>query len=627
MKNSKATRITGIFDLFEKWVYPYGLDYSYPWSQTPTAINVLWHYATSFKRVFIVLGAVCGCSAVAEVYLMSLVGGLVDRLQFGGVLSYQTLNLALIILMVALGRFVFGALEDLIIHHTISTSVTHAIRWDSLLNLLRRDISHFQSAASGKIAMQTVMVSLAIRNILVEAIRSIWFLSIFIIVTFAMYFTINQWLVVVVAIWFLTSCAIFYTFVPKIRRGAIEAAEVKSELTGRMADIFSNITMIRIYSNAEREQELALEIFSQSVSVARRQMRSLSLMTITLLGTNLLMISTCILISLYFWQHNKMMVGEIATVTVLSTRLYSLSTTLLLKINALSENWGTLQNSLQNFESVKGDSTARVAAMKFPQARGQIELRNIRLSILNGPQVLRGVSLAIPPGARVGIVGPSGAGKTTLLQVLMGLYNNFEGQVLIDGYDVSMFDPSSVRQQFSVVSQDYSVLNRSLRENLQLGVGNVPDSELLDALKSVHALSLVEKLRDPQGNEGLDASLGERGTRLSGGERQRIAIARALLKNAPIVILDEPTSALDSITEANIEREIHSLLRGKTIITVSHRLSTLVGYDSIGVLDHGQLVQLGSHHDLLGREGVYRSMWKRQMGLGPVAGFLDTESS
>jgi ATP-binding cassette subfamily B multidrug efflux pump len=425
--------------------------------------------------------------------------------------------------------------------------------------------------------------------------------------------TIDLRLMIPLLAWLGVYVGILAILLPRLRRIAEDQAGARALMTGRIADSYTNIATVKLFSHARREAAYAREGMEEFLTTVHPQMRLVTWMETSVAVNNVVMLLAVGLTALYLWFHGLISPGAIAAGIALCLRLNSTSEWIMWEVSDLFENIGTVQDGTRSLSrpiEVKdaADATELVAR------EGRIAFRDVHFAYHRGHPVFEGLDLEISPGEKLGVIGRSGAGKSTLVNLLLRFYDLDAGCIAIDGRDISAVTQSSLRANIGMVTQDTSLLHRTVRENILYGRQDATEEELMQAVHRARAWDFIRELEDPAGHRGLDAWVGERGVRLSGGQRQRIAIARVMLKDAPILILDEATSALDSEVELAIQESLYELMEGKTVIAIAHRLSTIAALDRLVVLERGRVVESGSHRELLLRGGIYKRLWDYQSG-------------
>ena len=422
-------------------------------------------------------------------------------------------------------------------------------------------------------------------------------------------------------IWLCLYIATQCYFIPKLKRISTLQADARSLMTGRVVDSYTNIATVKLFAHTERETDYAKTAMDEFLQTVYIQMRLSSGIEICLSVLNYLLIFSLAALSINLWIKEAISIGAIAIAISLALRLHGMSHWIMWELSALFENIGTAIDG-KNTLSKKLTITDVADAPALKVKHGEISFDSVEFNYGGDEQVISALQLTIKPGEKVGIVGRSGAGKSTLVNLLMRFHDVEGGRICIDGQNISQVTQNSLRQQIGMVTQDTSLLHRTVRENIIYGRPDASEQQMIEASEKAEAHEFISKLSDPHGNQGYNAQVGERGVKLSGGQRQRIAIARVLLKNAPILILDEATSALDSEVEAAIQKSFTQLMDNKTVIAIAHRLSTIAAMDRLIVMDNGRIIEQGSHNNLLQLDGLYASLWKRQ-----TSGFLGIEET
>jgi ATP-binding cassette subfamily B multidrug efflux pump len=580
------------------------------------------HYTKGMELSLVLMSVSAALLAILEVSLFSYMGQLVDWL---GTYTPQTLfeeqkaeliKMA-IVLLVILPIVVF--FHSAILHQALLGNYPMSIRWSAHRYLLRQSVSFYQNEFAGRIATKVMQTSLAVR----EAVMKLLDVLMYIVVYFgAMVFLVAEadWrLMLPLLVWVIIYAAIQMYFVPKLKKIASSQADARSEMTGRIVDSYTNISTIKLFSYTQREEQYAKQSMDVFLQPVYKQMRLVTSLNFAINSLNYLLVFSVAALSLYLWSLSAISAGAIAVAVSLSLRLNGMAQWIMWEISSLFENIGTATDGMKTLSTpIKVDDKPDAKTLNV--SKGDIAFSNVHFNYgkaaneTNRGPVMNGLNLHIKPGEKIGLVGRSGAGKSTLVNLLLRFYDTDSGTIKIDGQNITDVSQESLRRYIAMVTQDTSLLHRSVKDNILYGRPDASEAEMLSAAKQAKALEFISDLEDNKGNKGFDAQVGERGVTLSGGQRQRIAIARVLLKNAPILILDEATSALDSEVEAAIQASLDDLMTGKTVIAIAHRLSTIAQMDRLIVLDEGRVVEQGSHEALIAQNGIYAGLWAHQTG-------------
>ena len=589
-----------------------------------TTAAFFWHFLAPIRGLLLVTLAISGIAAASELALYAFLGVLVDWITSSTPESFIETHGWGLLAMAAVAVIV-RPLSSLasrgLINLGLAPGLTNRVRWLNHRYVLRQSLTYFQNDFAGRIAQKVMQTGHAVREAVINVIDGVWFLLIYLFGTLALFAGMDWRLLLPVVLWVLSYAAVIYFMVPPVRRKSAAVSEANSALTGRVVDGYTNIQSVKLFAHSQREDAFVASTIERHTKALRTLMRAIFLMTVTLTVLNTVLIVVVTGQAILLWMDNAISVGAIAVAIGLIIRLTQMSGWILRTVTHLFENIGTVQNGIETI-SQPYSVVDRPKAPALQVERGEVRFEEIGFHYGQEGGVIEKLSLTVRPGEKVGIVGRSGAGKSTLVNLLLRFYDLESGRILIDGQDIAGVKQQSLRAQIAMVTQDTALLHRSIRDNILYGRPDAGEEDMRRAAELAEAASFIPDLRDLRGRQGYDAHVGERGVKLSGGQRQRIAIARVILKDAPILVLDEATSALDSEVEAAIQGQLKHLMTGKTVIAIAHRLSTIAAMDRLVVMDKGHIVEEGSHHELLALGGLYAQLWERQSG-----GFIGVEEA
>ena len=587
--------------------------------------GMLAFYAYYLRQVWPLMIAVLVVGFVAaliEVALFSFLGQLIDMTQNtpSGEFFEEQQNTLVWMLLVALviRPLVFG-LHNLLTHQTINPGLTNLIRWQNHRYVLKQSLSFFQNDFAGRIAQRIMQTGPSLRDSAMQVVDALWHVLVYAVSALYLFAAADLRLITPLLLWIVGYCAALWYFVPRIKERSAAASAARSKVMGRVVDGYSNVTTLKLFAHTQVEEHYAREAMQELLGKVRLQSRIITTLDFLITCLNGMLIVGTGALALWLWDQQLISTGAIALALGLVIRINGMAEWIMWVVNGIFENVGTVQDGMKTIVQPR-QVLDQAQAKPLQVSQGAVQFDNIHFHYGKRNGVIAGLSLTVAPGEKIGLIGPSGAGKSTLANLLLRLYDLESGRILIDGQNIAEVAQESLRAQIGMVTQDTSLLHRSIRDNLLYGKPEASEAQLLDAVRKARADSFIPLLDDGMGGHGFDAQIGERGVKLSGGQRQRIAIARVLLKDAPILVLDEATSALDSEIEAAIQESLDTLMQGKTVIAIAHRLSTIARMDRLVVIDQGRIIETGSHSELIAAGGLYARLWQHQTG-----GFVGVE--
>jgi ATP-binding cassette, subfamily B, multidrug efflux pump len=607
-----------MFALFERLLTPTAA----PENPEPPAklIPFLWHFARQAKWLFAALFVVELTSALSDSAVPWFMGRIVTMVTKTPPARFFVEDwawLAAVAMFIVIVRPAITLMRYLISNQAIAAPFTGLIRWQSHWHVVRQSWAFFQNDFAGRISNRVMQTGPSVRSTLTATITTVWYITVYGASAIALTAAADRYLALPIILWFCGYAALLVYFVPRMRERSKVSSIARSTLMGRIVDSYTNILTVKLFARAREEDEYVRDAVDSHVELFKAAQRLLTAFASLLDVLNGLLIAGAGALALVLWRYGAIEIGAIAMVLPLTLQLTNMSRQIALRITEIFEDVGVVQEGMITIAQplqLPDPGDARPLTVHA----GRIDFKNVSFGYGREAGVLENFNLTIHSGEKIGLVGRSGAGKSTVVNLLLRFFHLEGGAILIDGADISSLTQESLRGQISVVTQDTSLLHRSIRENIRYGRPEASDEEIVRAAKLAHAHDFILDLEDWNGRRGYEAHVGERGVKLSGGQRQRVAIARVILKDAPILVFDEATSALDSEVEAAIQSSLGTLMQGKTVIAIAHRLSTIAQMDRLVVLEHGRIVEQGSHRELIAQGGHYATLWRRQAG-----GFLD----
>ena len=609
-----------IFRLFEKSLATTSLKEAT--EPPPGLVAFYWHYARQAKGLFIGLFAAGFAVALLDVTIPVFIGRVVNLITSAKpeeLLAQSWPLLAGMAAVLLVARPAASIVQHLLMNQAIAANVSNRIRWQNHWHVVRQSWAFFQNDFAGRIATRVMQTGPAVRESLVALITGVWYILVYGTAALFLLASADRWLAVPVLAWFAAYIVMLRFFVPRMRDRSKTVSEARSMLTGRIVDTYTNIVTVKLFARAKDEDAYVREAVDQHTGRFHEALRLNTWFTVTLILLNAWLVAGTGAFAIVLWRLGHIEVGAVAMALPMVTQIVNVSYWVAWQVTSIFENVGVVQEGMMTIARPHTLVDSEDAA-PLNVTRGEVRFDDVCFGYGRQSGLIDGLSLKVEPGEKIGLVGRSGAGKSTLVNLLLRFFDLEGGRILIDGQDIANVTQESLRAQISVVTQDTSLLHRSIRDNIRYAKPGATDADIVTAAKLAHAHEFILGLEDQLGRRGYDAHVGERGVKLSGGQRQRVAIARVILKDAPILVLDEATSALDSEVEAAIQSSLSTLMRGKTVIAIAHRLSTIAQMDRLIVLDDGRIVEQGTHGSLLRAGGHYAALWRRQSG-----GFLDAD--
>ncbi len=588
-----------------------------------TLVGFCLHYTRGAWPYIAGAGLLVTAIALAEVWMFGFLGSIVDWLSVQNretFLQTEGWRLAGMAFVVVVLLPAMALVQSLFHQQSLMGNYPMRIRWDVHRYLLKQSMSFYQDEFAGRIATKLMQTALAVRECVIKLIDVLNYVIVYFLGMLYIVGSSDWRLAAPLVVWLAAYGLLLRYYIPRLGKVAEEQADARSMMTGRIVDSYTNIQTVKLFSHARREASYARSGMAEFLETVHRSMRLVTSLYGLLYLMNSLLLFSVAAMSIWLWLGDAVSIGAVAVVIGLVLRLWGMSQWIMWEMSALFENIGTVQDGIGSI-SMPRVVEDRPGARELLVDKGRIEYRDVGFHYGKGKGIIENLSLTIEPGEKVGIVGRSGAGKSTLVNLLLRFYDLEKGALLIDGQDVGAVTQDSLRAQIGMVTQDTSLLHRSVRDNILYGRPDAGEDQMIEAARRAEAIDFIDGLTDPKGRKAFDAHVGERGVKLSGGQRQRIAIARVMLKDAPILILDEATSALDSEVESAIQENLYKLMQGKTVIAIAHRLSTIAAMDRLVVMDGGRIVEEGTHDELVDRGGLYAQLWERQSG-----GFLPNDA-
>ncbi|MGE0497420.1 MAG: ABC transporter ATP-binding protein [Ramlibacter sp.] len=617
-----------MFRLFEKLLHPY--PEAEPTLPPKGFLAFVWACTAGLRGYIATLALLGAAIAAYEAMLFAMLGHVVDWLghvQSGQLWAEQgnTLRLLAGVLVASTGVI---ALQTIVKHQTLAINFPLRLRWNFHRLMLGQSMAFYSDEFAGRITTKVMQTALSVREMIFTTTDVMVGIGVYFITIAVLAAGFDARLLWPLMAWLVLYAASVVYFVPRLGRIGKAQADARSMMTGRITDAYTNISTVKLFSHTQREAHFARAAMQEFMATGYSQMRLVSAFEIVNHALVVGLIIAVTATALWLWSLGQIGVGAVAAVTAMALRISGMSHWIMWEMTSLFENIGTVQDGISTLTRPRVVVDAPGAtALQVP--RGEVRFEQARFSYGKNRPVIDGLSLTVRPGEKIGLIGRSGAGKSTLVNLLLRFHDLEGGRILIDGQDIAHVTQDSLRSHIGMVTQDTSLLHRSMRDNILYGRPDAGDDAMVAAAQRAEAHDFIGGLTDLQGRSGYDAHVGERGVKLSGGQRQRIAIARVMLKDAPILLLDEATSALDSEVEAAIQTSLNTLMQGKTVIAIAHRLSTIAAMDRLIVLDAGRIVEEGDHRSLLAQGGLYARLWAHQSGgfLGELDGAEEAAES
>lgn len=602
-----------MYRLFEKLVPPYPEEI--PRDLPKNFFAFVWACTVGLRGYLLLLALLSAAISTWDAWLFAVLGRVVDWLTHSDPAGLWQQERGTMITFAAIlsGSILLVALHTFVKHQALAINFPLRLRWNFHRMMLGQSLAFYSDEFAGRITTKVMQTGLAVREMLFTTTEVIIGIGVYFITIVALAASFDRRLVIPFAIWLACYALSCIYFVPRLGRIGKAQADARAMMTGRITDAYTNISTVKLFSHTQREAGFARQAMTDFMTTGYRQMRLVSGFEIVNHTLVVGLITGAAGYGVWLWTQGQVGAGAVAAVTAMTLRVSGMSHWIMWEMASLFENIGTIQDGIATLTRPRQVLDAP-DAKPLQVTRGEVRFEDVRFGYGKDQPVIADFDLVVRPGEKVGLIGRSGAGKSTLVNLLLRFYDLEGGRILVDGQDIAHVTQDSLRANVGMVTQDTSLLHRSVRDNIVYGRPAATDEEMVQAARRAQAGDFIARLADPQGRTGYDAHVGERGVKLSGGQRQRIAIARVMLKDAPILLLDEATSALDSEVEAAIQASLEELMQGKTVIAIAHRLSTIAALDRLIVMDQGRIVEQGTHRELLAQGGLYASLWAHQSG-------------
>jgi ATP-binding cassette subfamily B multidrug efflux pump len=610
-----------MFSWFERLVHPYPDEP--PRTPPKHFLAFVWECTRGMRGYILAMTLLTAVIGAFEALLFAMMGRIVDSLAAISMTQWwaQARGTLLVLGLALLASIAVVGLQTIYRHQTLAGNFSMRLRWNFHRLMLDQSLGFYQDEFAGRIATKVMQSALAVRDFWMIVGEILVYVVIYFVTMSIVLGGFDPWLLLPFGLWFALYFLAMRYFVPRLGETGKQQADARSLMTGRITDAYTNIATVKLFSHSAREADYARSAMREFLGTVHRQMRLVSAFEICNQTLSVILIASTVGVALWAWSNGEVGVGAVAATTAMAMRLNGIAHWIMWELASLFEHVGTVQDGIATLSRARA-VVDKPDAVPLKVTRGEVRFEKVRFGYGNVQRrVIDDFSLVIRPGEKIGLVGRSGAGKSTIVNLLLRFYDLQSGRILIDGQNISLCTQESLRAQIGMVTQDTSLLHRSVRENIVYGRPDATEEQMIRAAERAEATEFIATLADPNGRKGYEAHVGERGVKLSGGQRQRIAIARVMLKDAPILLLDEATSALDSEVEVAIQQSLYRLMEGKTVVAIAHRLSTIAAMDRLIVMDHGRIVEEGDHRSLLARGGIYARLWAHQSG-----GFLGDEA-